>query len=105
MVKDASEHFFALDQVRPYDTDLVIDKRQPRHLQVDGGQGRQFEYWSKGGMNLSRPKGKISSDIVRVGRASASHKIGRRGQALRVIFAGISEGASERRGERELLGA
>ena len=76
MVKDASEHFFAPDQVRPYDTDFVIDKREPRHFQVDGGQGRQFEYWSKGGMSLSRPEGKISSDIVRVGRASASHKIG-----------------------------
>ena len=76
MVKDASEHFFALDQVRPYDTDLVIDKRQPRHLQVDGGQGRQFEYWSKGGMSLRHPKGKIPSDIVRVSRAAAPHKIG-----------------------------
>ena len=40
LVKDASEYFFEPDQVRvPYDTDFVIDKRQPRHFQVDGGRG------------------------------------------------------------------
>ena len=70
LVKDASEYFFAPDQVRvTYDTDMVVDKRAPRHYNDDMTT-------SKGGMSIRHPKGKIPSDIVRVNRAVAPHKIG-----------------------------
>ena len=48
----------------PYETetDLVIDERSPRHYNDDMTT-------SKGGMSIRHPKGKISSDIVRVNRA------------------------------------
>ena len=52
----------------PYETDLVMDKRAPRHYNDDMST-------SKGGMSLRHPKGKIPSDIVRVSRAAAPHKI------------------------------
>jgi len=70
LVKDPSEYFFAPDQVRvPYDTDLVMDKRAPRHYTDDMST-------SKGGMSIRHPKGKIPSDIVRVTSYRSNRAIG-----------------------------
>jgi len=79
-VNDPQQYFFNGDDARvPYDTDKVIDKRHPRHFQLDGGKGRQFEYYSKGGMSIRNPRGKIPSDVLSVNRAGALPKL--RGEA------------------------
>ena len=69
LVKDPQQYFFNADDARvPYDTDLVLDGRSPRHYTSD-------MLTSKGGMSIRNPKGKIPSDIIRVSRASVTHKI------------------------------
>ena len=79
-VNDPQQYFFNGDDARvPYDTDKVIDKRHPRHFQLDGGKGRQFEYYSKGGMSIRNPRCKIPSDVLSVNRAGALPKL--RGEA------------------------
>jgi len=73
LVKDPKEYFFNANDARiPYDTDLVVDARQPRHYNDDMTT-------SKGGMSIRNPKGKVPSDVIRVARAAATNKV--RGEA------------------------
>ena len=73
LVKDPKGYFFNANDARvPYDTDLVIDDHRPNHLNDD-------MTITKGGMSIRHPKGKLPSDIIRVARATVTHKV--RGEA------------------------
>ena len=62
-VKDPQQYFFNANDARvPYETDLVIDARAPRHHSSDMST-------SKGGMSIRHPKGKIPSDVLSINRA------------------------------------
>ena len=62
-VKDPNQYYFNANDVRiPYETDLVIDARAPRHHSSDMTT-------SKGGMSIRNPNGKIPSDVLKINRA------------------------------------
>ena len=61
-VKDAEQYFFNANDARvPYETDLIIDRRPPRHHNNDN-----TVLATKGGMSIRNPLGKMSADIIRV---------------------------------------
>ena len=67
-VKDSQRYFFNGDDIRiPYETDIVVDDRPPRHHKSD------MTTSTRNSMSIRHPKGKISSDVLRVNRQGPIH--------------------------------